>query len=54
MGLEGGGDSSKGRWIDYSVLSGYFHFGNNHCFVELSFLKYILQVLTDGRYTHIK
>ena len=31
------------------MTSGYFHFGNNHFFLQLSFLKNILQMLTDSR-----
>ena len=37
-----------------SMLSGYFHFGNNHFFIQFTFLKNILQVLTDSWYTNTK
>ena len=31
-----------------SVLSGYFHFGNNHFTDKFPFVKNILQMLADG------
>ena len=32
-----------------SMLSGYFHFGNNHFFVQLPFIKDMCQMLANGR-----
>ncbi len=34
--------------------SGYFHFGNNHFFHQLTFLKDILQMLADSRHSNSK
>ena len=36
------------------MLSGYFHFGNSHFFIEFSLIKDVVQVLADGRHTHTK
>ncbi len=36
------------------MLSGYFHFGNNHFLLQFSFIKNILQMFAYGRNTNTK
>ena len=40
--------------LNGTMLSGYFHFGNNHFSAKFSFFKDIFQVLTDCRHPHPK
>ena len=43
------------RLVGYcAVLSGYFHFGNNHIFFKFPFFEDILQMLTNRRHAHSK
>ena len=58
-----GNDGIKGIEVDImslrlflhcAVLSGYFHFGNNHILVQFSLIKDILQMLADSRHAHAK
>ena len=50
----GQGDSILVKSGDHAMLSGYFHFGNNHILVQFSLIKNILQMFADSRYANTK
>ena len=40
--------------LNCSMRSGYFHFGNNHIFIQLTFFKYVFQMFVYSRNSNIK